>query len=271
MPTARLSVLLSLSLLALPTALALPPPTLTNSQLQYAGVLDKPRFPALFEPSKLAGDLLAGGVGKEFVECKLLAQAGQERVAGVKVNVDGVIRDMQDDIIMEFNRNLKSDESGYGFFRFNLPLDGEQWVNFHAIIDPIKGDKIDRYSVDCGITSRKNRPCTEDDLTLCLLNDERFRVEVDWFTSSDSGSGMVLTSNPDSGEFYFLNPTSADLIVQLLNACSANDHFWVFYAATTNVEFEMTVTDTFTGQSRAYDNLQTTEPILDTAAFATCP
>ena len=57
------------------------------------------------------------------------------------------------------------------------------------------------------------------------------------------------------------------------DACSNNDHFWVFAAATTNVEYTLSVTDTVAGQTRSYTNLAGTlpEPILDFAAFDTCP
>lgn len=63
------------------------------------------------------------------------------------------------------------------------------------------------------------------------------------------------------------------MLIKLLDACSSNDHFWVFKAATTDVEFTLTVTDTATNQTKSYFNPlgSTPPPILDTAAFATCP
>ena len=49
--------------------------------------------------------------------------------------------------------------------------------------------------------------------------------------------------------------------------------FWVFAAATTNVEYTITVTDTQEQQVKTYFNPLGTpaQPIQDTAAFATCP
>jgi hypothetical protein len=46
----------------------------------------------------------------------------------------------------------------------------------------------------------------------------------------------------------------------------------VFFAATTNVGFDLTVTDTRTGRQRTYANASGTAaaPVQDTAAFA-CP
>ena len=116
-------------------------------------------------------------------------------------------------------------------------------------------------------------PCQEGSENVCLLKDERFKVEVDWQTSSGSGAGQVLKSSDDTGFFYFMNPNSQDLVVQLLDACSNNDHFWVFANAFTEVGYDITVTDTFTGFSRVYSNDlgQPAQAVTDTSAFATCP
>ena len=49
--------------------------------------------------------------------------------------------------------------------------------------------------------------------------------------------------------------------------------YWVFFAAGTNVEFTVTVTDTQTGTVKTYSNPLNTAapPVQDTSAFATCP
>ena len=63
------------------------------------------------------------------------------------------------------------------------------------------------------------------------------------------------------------------MLVQVLNGCQDNGHYWVFYGATTNVAFDITVTDTQSGETKAYSNPlgQASPAITDTAAFATCP
>ena len=67
----------------------------------------------------------------------------------------------------------------------------------------------------------------------------------------------------------------AFLVAQLLDACSSNDHFRVFFEGTTrpDIEYNLTVTDTETGVSRVYSNElgQPFQAITDTSAFATCP
>ena len=76
-----------------------------------------------------------------------------------------------------------------------------------------------------------------------------------------------------SGVFSFCDPNVENLTVELIDACSNNDHFWVFYAATTDSEYTLTVTDTLTGQTKSYFNPlgQGATTITDTSAFATCP
>ena len=77
----------------------------------------------------------------------------------------------------------------------------------------------------------------------------------------------------DSGLFYFFNPDNWEMLIKVLNGCDVNDHYWVFFAATTNVEFTLTVTDTERSVTKAYFNPQfhSANAVTDTAAFATCP
>lgn len=109
--------------------------------------------------------------------------------------------------------------------------------------------------------------------TLCL-NDDRFKVEVEWRDfAGQSGVGTAFPRTDDSGTFFFFDPNNTELLLKVLDGCQRNDHYWVFFGALTNVEFEVTVTDTLTNQSRVYDNpLGRPAPaIVDTQAFATCP
>ena len=58
-----------------------------------------------------------------------------------------------------------------------------------------------------------------------------------------------------------------------MNGRGVNGRFWVFAAATTDVEYALTVTDTLTGRTARYENpLGRRSPAFtDTEAFATCP
>ena len=136
-----------------------------------------------------------------------------------------------------------------------------------VMLGALEGDnEVDSLDTTCGIVQRM--PCTNNRTRACLAGN-RFKVEVN--VPAFGNSARRLSSNRREARFAFGNFNSTDLVVELLNACSNNDHFWVFTSASTTVDFNLTVTDTFNGESRAYTNPGGLEPILDTAAFATCP
>jgi hypothetical protein len=109
--------------------------------------------------------------------------------------------------------------------------------------------------------------------TLCLSNG-RFLVDATW-TAPDGSSGAAhavpLTS--DSGYFWFFEPGNVELAVKTLNGCSVNGRFWFFSGGLTNLAVAITVTDLTTNQTRTYSNPQgqAFQPILDAAAFESCP
>lgn len=114
-----------------------------------------------------------------------------------------------------------------------------------------------------------------DEETLCLGENGRFEVRVEWRSQlNESGSGTPAElDRRDSGLFYFFHPDNLELLVKVLDACTLSDRFWVFAAATTNVEFTLRVTDSVTGISKRYFNPlgKAAQPIQDVDAFATCP
>lgn len=121
---------------------------------------------------------------------------------------------------------------------------------------------------------RRRDTCVPGPDALCL-NDGRFRLEVDWRNfQGEVGDGRSPgPGTDDSGLFYFFNPDNWEMLVKVLDGCNNNGHYWVFSAATTNVEYTLRVTDTDTGVESSYFNpLRTRAPALtDTQAFATCP
>jgi hypothetical protein len=115
--------------------------------------------------------------------------------------------------------------------------------------------------------------CVPDAQTLCLRGD-RFRVRSTWNrTNGTSGFGTGVELTPDTGYFWFFNENNVEVVLKVLNGCPSNNHFWVFAGGLTNVEATITVTDTQTGFSQVYSNLQSTpfKPIQDVLAFDTCP
>lgn len=139
----------------------------------------------------------------------------------------------------------------------------------------VNGANFSAYSNEAGAaTDTTPGPCLEGPNTLCI-NNSRFKVEVLWRTGTSQGAGSAvpLDFSPDSGLFHFFGINNIEMLVKVLNACTLNSRYWVFFAATTNVEFTLTVTDTQTGKVKVYFNPlnQAAAPVQDTSAFATCP
>ena len=90
---------------------------------------------------------------------------------------------------------------------------------------------------------------------------------------SQGRATLVPFGSDDSGSFYFFSPANKEVLIKVIDGCGFNQHFWVFAAAASNVEYTLTVTDTQTGQTRTYDNAlgQASPAVTDTNAFATCP
>jgi hypothetical protein len=127
-------------------------------------------------------------------------------------------------------------------------------------------------------------PCAPDADTLCLDNG-RFKVEVTWSDHHGAtGPGMVAPcGTDDSGLFYFFNEDNWEMLFKVLNGCGYNNHYWVYFAATTDVGFNVRVTDTMTGFTKAYSNKSgesldyanelghPANAVTDNTAFPTCP
>jgi hypothetical protein len=126
-------------------------------------------------------------------------------------------------------------------------------------LDPQAGVYARRFTLSCGTGNE-----------LCL-NGGRFRARVVWHTSPSGpeGEGRPIGLAGDTGAFWFFSPTNAELVVKVLDGTAVNDHFWVFYGSLTDVAFDLTITDTLTGQERTYHNpAGTMASRADTEAFA---
>jgi hypothetical protein len=115
--------------------------------------------------------------------------------------------------------------------------------------------------------------CTPNAATVCLVNG-RFSVSINWKTSGgQSGSAQAIKYTDASALFWFFGPDNIEVLLKVLNACSLNNTYWVFAAATTDVEYTITVTDTTNGKVKTYFHAggSPAPAITDTSAFATCP
>jgi hypothetical protein len=111
--------------------------------------------------------------------------------------------------------------------------------------------------------------------TCLTLHRGRFEIRVDWKDfDGNTGSGRVVpVESMTSGLMWFFRSNNWEMLIKVLNGCPVNDHYWVFAAATTNVEYTLHVTDKNTGATTSYHNpLGRRSPaVTDTRAFASCP
>jgi lysyl endopeptidase len=114
--------------------------------------------------------------------------------------------------------------------------------------------------------------CVPGPNTLCLGENERFRVEATFETGSQQGRAQVVKLTDDTGYLWFFNPTNVEAVVKVLDACSFNQRFWIFAGGLTNVRTTIRITDTATQTVKIYTNPQGTafQPVQDVDAFATC-
>ena len=94
--------------------------------------------------------------------------------------------------------------------------------------------------------------CVPGPTDLCVNG--RFRVSLTWKANGNQGAGQAVPLTSDTGYFWFFGPSNVEVVVKVLDGRPLNGHFWVFYGALTNVEYQMTVTDTQTGRTKTYTN-----------------
>ena len=74
------------------------------------------------------------------------------------------------------------------------------------------------------------------------------------------------------GLFTFFDAKNPEMLLKVLDGCAITRFYWVFYAATTNVGFELEVVDTQTGRVATFANPDGTAaaPLVDLSVFP-CP
>lgn len=107
------------------------------------------------------------------------------------------------------------------------------------------------------------------------LRNGRFRVSATWRNfAGQTGNGVfVPLGSEETGVIWFFAPSNFEVMLKIIDACSLNNRYWVFFAALTNVEFHITVRDTWAGLEKTYDNTLgvSAAAITDSSAFQTCP
>lgn len=129
------------------------------------------------------------------------------------------------------------------------------------------------WSWDGGGDAHLNLEVDTLDPAALYLNEGRFRVDATWTTARAAGSGTAVPLSDDTGWFWFFNPANLEVVIKVLDGCSVNGHYWVFASGLTNTGVELRVRDTAEDETYALSNPRgaSFQPVLETAAFDTCP
>jgi hypothetical protein len=94
--------------------------------------------------------------------------------------------------------------------------------------------------------------CRPSSNTLCLLN-HRFAVTTNWMNqfNDTSGIGAPKPLSDQSGLFTFADPTVVELVLKVVQF---TDRVAFYYAALSDFQYSITVTDTVGGSSKTYQN-----------------
>lgn len=101
---------------------------------------------------------------------------------------------------------------------------------------------------------------------LCLGG--RFGVTAQFQLSTGPLFGHARNSTPDTGTFWVLSDNNIELAVKVVDGRPFNGQFWVFCGALTDLEYDLEITDTLTGNVwRHHNPAGLLSSFADTAAF----
>jgi streptogramin lyase len=147
--------------------------------------------------------------------------------------------------------------------------DGNIWFT------EISGNKVARVTLASG-----GGACVANATTICIDDhpgDKRWQIGVSYETAQSgglAGNGQAIPLSSlgvtEGGLFWFFAADNPEMLIKVINACAVNQRFWLFYSATTNVGFTVTVKDTRTPRTKTYSNKDGTAapPVQDTSAFS---
>ena len=174
---------------------------------------------------------------------------------------------------------------------FNVPITNdtaeEQAETFTATLSNATGGAtiaVNNSVITVTIAANDIGPCVASATRLCLPvgGTQNGRYSVDLFYDSVraggvSGAGQVKALDTlgitQGGIITLLDPSNPEVLVKVINACATPfQSWWVFYSATTDLGFTITVIDRRTQTIKTYTNedLHAADPVQDTRAFLTC-
>src|SRR5215210_6642722 len=95
---------------------------------------------------------------------------------------------------------------------------------------------------------------------------------VEWHRSAPDGGArrMVLPEVPNSALFSSSRSPDPQLLLNVLDGCKVNGHYWLYFATVADVELTVKIRDTQTGRTWAYFNPagSVPAPVRDVEAFS---
>lgn len=155
--------------------------------------------------------------------------------------------------------------------------EGNEVVNLR-LVAPTGGAGLDPERFESTLTilddDSNQFSCVPSAETICLQNN-RFAVDVVYRTrQGDTGRGQGRNLSESSAILWFFDQDNVEILIKTLDGCQVPglESFWVFFAATTDVDYTLRVTDTRTGLSKEYGNLlgQAALPVQDVQTFTGC-
>jgi hypothetical protein len=238
------------------------------------------------EPETEAGVIRLTAISFPAFESSMVAEVSVERVDGT----DG-------DVGVSFATVAGSATEGGDYTPTNGTLawaDGEGGVKTFQVplVDDTEDEELETISVVLSLPTGgasigsqdvgsiiiidddgEDGDCVPDATTLCLL-DGRFQLAGTWLDfAGNTGEIQWVPTSDETGLGWFFDESNIELLLKMLEGCGLNDKIWVFLAATTNLEYQIVVTDLADGTTKTYDNALGEVAIVqaDTTAFACTP
>lgn len=131
------------------------------------------------------------------------------------------------------------------------------------------------FTADDGLTGRElwalepaGPACAASASALCLRSG---RIRAEAVYQDPEGRlhfAEAVELSAEAGAWTFFRDGNLDLFLKVLDGAAVNSHGWVFVGSLSNAGFTLTLTDTATGASRRYHNLQgRLASFADTGAF----
>lgn len=202
------------------------------------------------------------------IVCLLTAKRGGDKVVPEGVTLGGDILNLETaevlatlgEKIRPFNPDARF---SWDFPDFSAVFSDDQELTLGVFVQGqmVGSETVDLVQTRCRAQNRS--PCEPDQSTACLLSGDRFKVSVE----SVRATGRVTSRDFNSSVFDL--GAGHSVAVQVLNGCNQNGHFWVGLRPETDLDLDIVIEDTHTGEVVSYGNSGVSS--TDDAAFPTCP